>query len=148
MAIYVCLCLFTCLFTCFCYRAESWRGVANDHVVAEIFKIKIHRPTVVELLLTWPHDRSVGHLRCQGSKHNTGGLILTRQGCYANFHTRIEVFCIFEASSILHGEDKSREMTIRYWEMLHSRRRYARFPTRFHTQALTEYGIQGSLALI
>ena len=36
-----------------------------------------------------------------------GGLILARGVTNANFHAMIVIFCIFEGSSILQGEDKT-----------------------------------------
>ena len=57
-----------------------------------------------------PLDRSVGRdVHIYDAKDpNTilGGLILARGVTNANFHTMIEIFCIFEASYILQGEDK------------------------------------------
>lgn len=36
-----------------------------------------------------------------------GGLILARGVTNANFHAMVEIFCIFEVSYILQGEDKT-----------------------------------------
>ena len=51
-----------------------------------------------------PLNRSVGR-----DVHITilGGLILARGVTNSNFHAVIEIFCIFEVSYILQGEDKT-----------------------------------------
>jgi len=138
MAIYVCLCV--CLRVClrvFVKTGEVWLTITWW-----LKSLKSELTRTAELLLT------CGHLRCQGSKHNTGRPYTYSPGVLCKFPHKD--WSILHLWSVLysHGEDKSREVTIRYWEMLHSRRRCARFPTRFHSQALTEYGIQDSLPLI
>lgn len=58
-----------------------------------------------------PLNRSVGRdVHIYDAKDPTialGGLILARGVTNANFHAMIEIFCIFEVSYILQGEDKA-----------------------------------------
>ncbi len=57
-----------------------------------------------------PLDRSVGRdvyiYNAKDPNTILGGLILAKGVTNANFHAMIEIFCIFEASYILQGEDK------------------------------------------
>lgn len=67
--------------------------------------------TVAEVLDNMPVNRSVGRdVHIYNAKDPDiilGGLRLTRGVTNANLYAMIDIFCIFESSYVLHGNDKT-----------------------------------------